>query len=203
MDAKTLHRKAKLRELVARHDGPAAFGRIIGKTRSYVSQLMSEDYPGGEAAFRRLADAAGLPSSYFDTDDGERIQLPKSKELPLLQLEEVGSNLMNHSTKTVPVALDAEGQFAVRLVGDSMVASSPGDVSLPSGTIVVVNAERKPMPGNIVVARLDGSASATVRQLIEDSGFYYLRPMNNNYSRPKVTLDQILGVVTSATVPLA
>ena len=206
MDTKTLHRKAKLRALVGRQGGPAAFARATGVTRSYVSQLMSDAYPGGEAAFARIADRAGLPVTWFDSDgDGAvDVAITAMRRLPLVSWEGLAQDSMNNSsTEYVAVPGDAEGDIAMRIVGDAMVSSTPGDVSLPPGTIVVIDRSRQAAPGHIVVARLAGAKAATCRQLIEDTGTLYLRATNGRYPLHKVRATELLGVVTSATIPLA
>lgn len=199
--SKTAFRKARLRELVAKHDGPSAFSRIIGKTRSYVSQLMSDDYPGGAAAFERVAELAGLGAGYFDMPI-EAPDLPRARDLPLLDLVDAGTEAEPSSKHSVPVGLQVAGQVAYRMVGDSMQAQARGDVNLPGGTVVVVDMHRRAVPGHIVVARLPHSSSGTVRQLIEEGGNYFLRAMNPDYAKPSVEPAHIIGVVTLAIVEL-
>lgn len=55
----------------------------------------------------------------------------------------------------------------------------------------------------MVVARTPGSEEATFRQLMEESGQLYLKPLNPTY--PKTVFDEhcrIIGVVVQATTKL-
>ena len=88
--------------------------------------------------------------------------------------------------------------FWLQVTGDAM--TSPVGVSVPQGMMILVDPDIEPEPGKMVVARTPDSEAVTFRQLIEESGQRYLKPLNPTY--PKTLLDEhchILGVVVQAT----
>jgi len=70
--------------------------------------------------------------------------------------------------------------FAVKVIGDSMT-NPYGFPSLPPGVIVIVDTERSPANGDIVIARLDDSAEATIKKLVIDGNQRFLKPLNPQY----------------------
>lgn len=70
--------------------------------------------------------------------------------------------------------------FALRVIGDSMT-NPVGSPSIPDGFIVIVDPELQPQHGSIVVARLENSNEAMLKQLIIDGPHRYLKPLNPNY----------------------
>lgn len=89
--------------------------------------------------------------------------------------------------------------FALTVTGDSMV-SPYGSRSYPPGTIIVVDPAIEPAPGSRVVAKLiDGADhSVTFKELREDAGQWFLKPLNPQYPTIPVTTDTIIvGTVVS------
>lgn len=85
--------------------------------------------------------------------------------------------------------------FSLRVVGDSMSNPNGYGVSLPEGSIVIVDPDVEPINGRIVVARVNGSNEATVKKLTIDGPNMYLMPLNPNYK--PIPLDdkcEIVGV---------
>lgn len=84
--------------------------------------------------------------------------------------------------------------FALRVTGDSMTAMA--GKSIPDGSTVIVDPDIVPEHGKIVIARLDDSALATMKQLIIDGGQKFLKPLNPAY--PLIPINgncSIIGVV--------
>lgn len=69
--------------------------------------------------------------------------------------------------------------FAVRVVGDSMTSNAGR--SIPAGAIVIADPDIEAVSGKVVIARLDDSSEATVKELVIDAGRKYLRPFNNSF----------------------
>lgn len=91
---------------------------------------------------------------------------------------------------------DAVATFFIRASGESMK-----DAGILDGTVLVVNAARPPMPGDIVVASVDGKH--TVKRLMKIHGRFELHPDNASGKYPVIIPDsslQIFGVVTSHIV---
>ena len=64
--------------------------------------------------------------------------------------------------------------YALRVQGDSMMPD------FPEGSIIIVEPEMEPLPGDYVVAK-NGDDEATFKQLIKDGSDYYLKPLNDRY----------------------
>jgi len=92
--------------------------------------------------------------------------------------------------------------YALRVTGDSMTSSSPGERSYPNGTIIFVDPERAYHVGSRVIARLPGTSEVTFKVYTEDAGKPYLMPINTRYPAipmPEGTL--ICGVVIGSYWP--
>lgn len=80
--------------------------------------------------------------------------------------------------------------YALRVEGDSMAPK------FPPGALLLVDANEPAMPGRYVIARKAGAKAAVFKELVEDGGVRYLKPINPAY--PMIALeagDQIIGVV--------
>lgn len=89
--------------------------------------------------------------------------------------------------------------FWLEVQGDAMTA--PVGLSVPAGMLILVDAGLSALPGKLVIARLPTSTTPVFRQLIEEGGQRYLRPLNPTY--PKVVCDdacEMIGVVVQATM---
>lgn len=89
--------------------------------------------------------------------------------------------------------------FWLQVTGDAMTA--PVGVSIAQGMMILVDPDIEATPGKMVIALTPESEATTFRQLIEESGQRYLKPLNPTY--PKTLFDdkcRIVGVVVQATV---
>ena len=88
--------------------------------------------------------------------------------------------------------------FWLQVTGDAM--TSQVGLSIGQGMMILVDPDIEAVPGKMVIALTPESETTTFRQLIEESGQRYLKPLNPTY--PKTLLDercQIIGVVVQAT----
>ena len=88
--------------------------------------------------------------------------------------------------------------FWLQVTGDAMTA--PVGVSITQGMMILVDPDLEATPGKMVIALTPESETTTFRQLIEESGQRYLKPLNPTY--PKTLFDEkcrIIGVVVQAT----
>lgn len=90
---------------------------------------------------------------------------------------------------TVPVMRHT---FALRVHGDSMV-SDTGD-SFPEGSILVIEPELDPEPGDYVIA-LNTVDETTFKRLVKEGGDLYLKPLNPRYPIKPLDGAKIIGVV--------
>lgn len=89
--------------------------------------------------------------------------------------------------------------FWLRVVGDSMTA--PTGQSIPEGHLILVDPDREPMNGSLVVAKLDDSQEVTFKKLVIDAGQKYLKPLNPDYKTIQINGNcRIVGVVTEAKI---
>lgn len=88
-------------------------------------------------------------------------------------------------TTTVPVKRHT---FALRVAGDSM------EPLFPEGTILIVEPEMEPNPGDYVIAKNEDNAT-TFKQLTKDGGEWYLKPLNDRYPIRPLGKSRIIGVV--------
>jgi repressor LexA len=116
--------------------------------------------------------------------------------LPVVGYVAAGSPILaeEHVEDYVPVAahLGNENGFCLRVRGDSMIEDG-----IFEGDLVVVNPQRLPRKGEIIVAVVDGDA--TVKHYFPDGDRVELRPANRNMSSlivPTQSLD-IQGVVVA------
>lgn len=78
--------------------------------------------------------------------------------------------------------------FALRVEGDSM------EPDFPAGTLLIIEPEMAPEPGDFVIAKNGGDA--TFKQLVKDGPDWYLKPLNPRYPMKQVLEGtHIVGVV--------
>ena len=78
--------------------------------------------------------------------------------------------------------------FALRVKGDSMT-SFTGGKSIPEGSVIIVDPNMQAEHGKVIVARLEDSNEATLKQLVIDGGAKYLKPFNNRLRSTSVATD--------------
>lgn len=89
---------------------------------------------------------------------------------------------------TVPIK---EHTFVLRVEGDSM------EPDFPAGTLLVVEPDLDPQPGDYVIAK--NGDEATFKQLVKDGADWYLKPLNERYPiKPLESPCKIIGVVREA-----
>lgn len=95
----------------------------------------------------------------------------------------------------------SEHSFWLKVEGDSMTSSV--GLSLPEGTLILVDPEQEAKNGSLVVAKLEEVNEATFKKLIIDAGQKFLKPLNNSY--PNLVINgncRIIGVVVDAKLKL-
>lgn len=80
--------------------------------------------------------------------------------------------------------------YALRVRGDSM------EPKFPKGCILIVEPNENPEPGKYVIVRQNGDTEATFKQLVQDGGTMYLKPLNDRYPIMMLRPDAVFcGVV--------
>ena len=91
--------------------------------------------------------------------------------------------------------------FWLKVQGDSMTSTT--GVSVPEGTLVLVDTEREHENGSLVVAKLTDVNEATFKKFISDGGQHYLKPLNPSYQMMAINGNcKIIGVVVEARLRL-
>lgn len=87
--------------------------------------------------------------------------------------------------------------YALEVRGDSMV-SARGEPTFPERTVIIVDPERVPENGSLVIVRFEGVTEATFKRLSVDDGRRLLIPLNPQYPTREIDEDAVLcGVVVS------
>ncbi|MBH0034590.1 helix-turn-helix domain-containing protein [Pseudoalteromonas sp. NZS71_1] len=166
--------------------------------------------PGGENAIRLakflrcnltwLIEGKGSPNKNLELELGPDlrgkapliswVQAGKWKEIDVNMIrEDVGITYYQHTANV------SDDSFALRVKGDSMT-SNTGGKSIPEGSVIIVDPNLSAEHGKVVVARLEDSNEATLKQLVIDGGSKYLKPFNNSYPTMPINGNcTIIGVV--------
>ncbi|MEJ8823648.1 S24 family peptidase [Variovorax humicola] len=181
------------------------FADALGVSRGAVQQW---EKPGGTAPKRtnqaRVARLLGISIAELvsGVSAGSR-GADMRGEVPLVSEVEAGNYTVIDNFKpkkqfeTVPVSVPIQRHtYALRVHGDSMV-SEVGD-SFPPGSILVVEPEMTPEPGDYVIA-LNEANETTFKQLVKDGGDFYLKPLNTRYPIKPLDGARVIGVVREFT----
>lgn len=181
------------------------FADSLGVSRGAVQQW---ELPAGTAPSRanqpKVAKLLGLSIAEL-ASGGSNVGrgLDVRSEVSLVSEVEAGNYTAIDNFKpkgrfeTVPVSVEVKRHtYALRVHGDSMV-SETGD-SFPEGSIVVVEPEMAPLPGDYVIV-LNGANQTTFKQLVKDGGDLYLKPLNSRYPIKPLGNATVIGVVREFT----
>lgn len=118
------------------------------------------------------------------------VQAGKWKEIDMEVLQQTSDTIFYQHTANV-----SDEAFALRVKGDSMT-SLTGGKSIPEGSVIIVDPCLGAEHGKVVVAMLNDSEEATLKQLVIDGGAKYLKPFNNSYPTMPINGNcTIIGVV--------
>ena len=120
------------------------------------------------------------------------------KRLPILgRIRAGGPNIAEHEpdlgTLPLPVEIAKYEDFALLIEGDSMEK-----VGMYDGDIAVVKSSSQAQPGQVVIARINHGADATMKILVNEAGRLMLRAASWTDKYPDIELttdDRIQGVV--------
>jgi len=205
-------RRINFQKIVDSYSNQDELAEILGITPGYISQLVTGYRNMGEKTARKFENLLKIPTYSLDLIDdlnyidGEVIRPllaihetliniepgPALKSrVPLINYIQAGhwSEIKDHfePLEWIDTTLKASiNTFALRVIGDSM--TNPfGAPSIPEGFIVIIDPEIQAKHGSIVVARLENSNEAMIKQLIIDGPHRYLKPLNPNYRTIEIT----------------
>jgi SOS-response transcriptional repressor LexA len=203
MDGMTLHRKRRLRELIAAppyRGSQKVFGDRVGLSEGRVSQLVDDEHSFGERSASNITSELRLDERYFEMgyETGESntsLGPPITGRVPVISWVQAGAfteaveswDTDEWAETSAPVQRQT---FALRVRGDSM------EPLFNEGVIIVVEPDLDHNPGDYVIVRNGDEASeATFKQLVRDGGDLYLKPLNGRYPIKPLGTSQIIGVV--------
>ncbi|WP_369788347.1 LexA family protein [Rouxiella sp. WC2420] len=213
-------RRANLAALLKDHLGKhpestrAEFAVLCGLVPAQLSQLTGEKSfrnIGGNLA-RKIEASLKLPNGWLDTlqngtsentSNVSYVGVKESKgQYPLVSwvsagcwLEAVEPYRKDEIDVWPETTVDAsENSFWLRVKGDSMTA--PAGFTVPEGMIILVDPEREPISGKLVVAKLESDNEATFKQYMIDAGRKYLKALNPQHPLTIINGNcKIIGVV--------
>lgn len=194
----------RIQEIVAAGYKKSVLARAAGKSPAAVTQWIS-----GETKEIKADSAAGIQTVtgfsavWIATGKGPKMAavsnvspVQERKRVPLISWVQAGSWSEVQDTFAAGEAdhwerafssSPSESAFALVVEGESMTSPYPGELSFPSGTIIIVDPGRSAGAGDYVVAKDVNTQHATFKRLAYDGGRWYLKPLNPSY--PTIEID--------------
>ena len=167
---------------------------LIGATSQKMTNWKSRGVP--PAVHKQIADALGvtvdeLLSRDIDKPNTLRYSANTIHKLPLISKVQAGEWMDNADPYEIGDYEDtvettervSNMSYALKITGDSMMPT------IPDGAIIIVDPQRSPENGQIVVVRQNGDTEATVKRLVIDGSRKYLKPDNERYPIMEVLPD--------------
>lgn len=187
------------------------FAERIGKSPSYVGQLVRGVGSFGERVARQIEQQCGKSRGWLDEAPVERLAGPRDQGLcPLLSWVAAGSW---HGMETPDGGGDDAAEwmpcpvrhghntFVLQVRGESMY-NPAGRLSFSDGDLIFVDPDRRPENKSCVVVRREYDETATFKQLIQEgeppSQRSFLKPLNPNWPEPIIEMGadaRLCGVV--------
>ena len=185
-----------------------ALAKMLGLSPAAVQRWESDEVLPQSGRIRDISSALGVTQTELLGLESElsSVQQPGGR-VPLISWVQAGqwSEAMDIyepgvADEWIPVRGSlGPNAFALTVSGDSMV-SPFGTKSYPPGTVIVVDPAGSPEPGRRVVAKWvdGGDHHVTFKELQQDAGYLYLKPLNPQYPTIPMTPDcTIVGVVVA------
>ena len=173
---------------------PSAINHLeSGKTRSLSGVLQSSIAMACNVNELWLSHGKGkITAGYKAVEDG-----PGVSTVPLISWVQAGEwttlidNLAPGDGERITTTYASKiHTYALRVRGDSM------EPKFPDGSILIVEPDEDPLPGKYVIVRQNGDSDATFKQLVQDGGSMYLKPLNPRYPIMELKEDAVFcGVV--------
>ncbi|MDB5849244.1 MAG: phage repressor protein Serine peptidase family [Rhodoferax sp.] len=178
------------------------FAEAIGVTRGAVQQWEKANGTAPKRATQpRVAQLLGISVAELMTGSNVSSNGEARGEVPLVSEVEAGRYTVidnfvpkpNLQLGMVPVNVQVQRHtFALRVHGDSMISDSHD--SFPEGSVLIIEPDMEALPGDyVIVKNIDGET--TFKQLVRDSGEFYLKPLNARYPIKPLGTAEIIGVV--------
>lgn len=180
---------------------PKVFEDATGIRMAQIGQWFTGYRALRDKALKRLEEKTGKPVGWFDAV-GTLNTLPGHTikgEVPLLSNVQAGmytefvDNLHpgEGTYEKIPTTAPVNRYtFALRVVGDSM------EPEFTDGMQLIIEPELDPRHNDFVVAK-NGGDETTFKQLVQDGGDWYLKPLNPRYPIKPLGNSTIIGVLRS------
>ncbi|HIW07013.1 MAG TPA: peptidase S24 [Candidatus Ignatzschineria merdigallinarum] len=186
----------------------AAFIEKTGMNQGELSALINGRRVFGERKARSIEELADMPNMYLEqTEESELIEISADMKgmVPVISWVAAGNfsdaevSTADELIKWVPCpAPHSKGTYALTVSGISM-QNPNGNPSFEDGDIIFVDPAKLPENKSCVIVSLEGSNSATFKQLvIEPDGRKYIIPLNPNWGDKPIEIEgdaSINGVV--------
>lgn len=202
-------------ERIALHMTQPQLAALVGVGKSSISQWESghvQNISGHNLI--KLAIALGVTSEWLETGKGEKHKLIINGEIcnvvkkdrrarsgvPLVNWEKIGKNDVIHDKWINCPSDHSEDTYALKVKSDAMC--NPMLVkSYPRGSYIFVDNQVTATCGSKVIARLK-NGEHVFRELTEDAGKQYLRPLNSSFEMIEITEGvEIIGVIIGTYTP--
>lgn len=207
-------RRGKLDQLRVQCRTVSALAEKLGKNQSQVSQWLNASKDSKTGKPRTInSESARMIEQAFGKNSGWMDAAPQPMQaaniapaagtkdyVPLISwvqaggfTEAIDTMHIGDEYEQVPISVQKKPHtFALAVVGDSMMPT------FPEGMRLIVEPEMDFMAGDFVIAKNGGDA--TFKQLVRDSGEWYLKPLNPQYPTKPLGDSRIIGVVREAVI---
>lgn len=193
----------------------AAFIEKTGMNQGELSALINGRRVFGERKARSIEELAEMPNMYLEQTEEPDVPInPAALQgmIPVISwvaaghFSDAGQIPADDLIKWVPCpAPHSKGTFALKVSGISMMNPN-GSPSFEDGDIIFVDPAKMPENKSCVIVTLEGSDSATFKQLvIEPDGKKYIIPLNPNWGDKPIEIRgnaSINGVVIGKWVDI-
>lgn len=189
-----------------------SFAERIGKSPSYVGQLVRGVGSFGERVARQIELQCGKPRGWLDDEGFRQAEAdPRQQGLcPLLSWVAAGSwhgmetpqGSGNDASDWMPCPVrHGQNTYVLKVRGESMY-NPAGRLSFSDGDLIFVDPDRRPENKSCVVVRREDDQTATFKQLIQEgeppNQRSFLKPLNPNWPEPIIEMGadaRLCGVV--------
>ncbi|CNI38354.1 helix-turn-helix domain-containing protein [Yersinia mollaretii] len=187
----------------------------VGISASAVTQWESDATGLSSESLLKLSSLLECSPEWLLSGKGElepsiRAMASKSKVVPVISWVQAGawtealSAAGSRSEWVETTAKISNLAFALRVKGDSMTSS--GSLSIPEGSIVIVDPEYgfiEDVNEKIVIAQTNGNHEATIKKFVIDGPNKYLMPLNPQFKPIEVDdTCKLIGVVKQIIIDL-
>jgi len=198
------------------HGRGIKLARALGVSSKAVSKWLSGEALPRPAMMKALAKTLNVDHLWLQHGDEASNSQKKlitavfRQDFPLIDWESLQNwkDLINENPlkfKWFATGSLLEGDYGFWLiVKDDLMTSSTG-LCVPEKSMILVDPNRTPESGDLVIAKIEGAKKATFRQFFVDQGTNttYLKPLNSNYKPIEINDScQFIGVVVESRMSL-